>query len=118
MYHESERRIVALQEFLILRRGEPLLFGLSLTGATWVHPHVFERPIEKLGGSLELYWQGQLLTDDKRAIVSVLAHWKKQLNRRARKSGSPVQSIVSVEELSPEERLELMGSLTLALEQS
>lgn len=100
-----------MKEFLILRHGEPLLFGLALTGPTWVNRLVFERPIEKLGGGLELFWDGELIDWDKAHITGVIAHWKKRLNRRAKNSELPLPDIVDMEPLTKEEREEFLFSV-------
>lgn len=100
-----------MKEFLILRHGEPFLFGLSLTGPTWVNALLFERPIEKIGGGLELFWQGELISNDKVHVTRVLAHWKKQLNRRARQSDLPLSHVVSLDAISELERTEFLASV-------
>lgn len=99
------------KEFLILRHGEPFMFGLDLVGVTWVSPILFERPIEKLGGGLELFWDGELFDWDKVHITRLLAHWKKQLNRRAKKAGVPVENVVDIGPLTKEEREEFLFSV-------
>lgn len=95
-------------EFLILRRGEPFLFGNALLGATWIHPLLFERPIERIGSDFELYWNGELYSSDKVHVVRILAHWKKITSKRARKLSVPLESVVDLNELSDEEIEELL----------
>ncbi len=103
-----------MKEFLILRHGEPVLFGLELVGVTWMAPLIWERPIEKLGGGLELFWDGELFDNDKVHITRVIAHWKKQVNRRAKRSGVLLDSVVDIDALSPEERAEMLASVARA----
>lgn len=104
----------APKEFLILRRDEPFLFGNSLEGVTWVHPLLFERPIEKIGSVFTLHWDGEIISSDKAHIVRVIAHWKKSLGKRARKRGLPLEAIVDVSELSEAERDELLQGIPSA----
>jgi hypothetical protein len=99
------------KEFLILRHGEPFMFGLDVFGVTWVSPILFERPIEKLGGGLELFWDGELFDNDKIHITRILAHWKKQLNRRAKNAGVPLASVVDMDPLPKHEREEFLFSV-------
>ena len=99
------------KEFLVLRHGEPFMFGLDLVGVTWVSPILFERPIEKIGGGLELFWDGELFEWDKVQITRLLAHWKKQLNRRAKNAGVPISQVVATEPLPSHEREEFLLSV-------
>lgn len=82
-------------EFTVTRRGEPILFIHQLAGATWVNKAVvFDRPIEKIGQELALTQDGVVLTENRPDVVKIVAHWKKRLNRRARDTGLPLESIV------------------------
>jgi len=100
-----------MKQFVILRHGQPFLFGLELLGVTWLSPLILERPLEKLGGGLELYWDGELIDSDKVGVTRVIAHWKRALNKRAKRTGVPLSELISTEPWEDEELAELLTSL-------
>lgn len=82
-------------DFTITRRGEPILFIHSLSGATWANKAVvFDRPIEKTGQELALFSDSQLLTDSRPDVIRIVAHWKKVINRRVRVTGLEVEQVI------------------------
>jgi len=101
-----------MKEFIVLRRGEPIMFGFDLIGATWVSKeHVFDKPIEKIGQDLELFWDGQLIQNEKSGVVSVIAHWKKNLLRRAKRNERELDGVVDLSRLTRQERREMLSSI-------
>lgn len=82
-------------EFTVTRHGEPIMFIHGLEGVTWVDREiVFDRPIEKIGQNLELFQEDILLSNDRNDVIKIVAHWKKRLNKKMRKTGLSLESIV------------------------
>ncbi len=101
-----------MKEFIVLRRGEPIIFGLDLVGVTWVSKeHIFDKPIEKIGQDLELFWDGKLVENSKNGVVSVIAHWKRVLTRRAKRLEVSLEQITDLARLTREERHEMLASV-------
>lgn len=72
-------------EFLITKKGKPLLFILGSYGPTWIDEEEgFNRPLERLRG-LELWENGSLLMADAIHVARVLGWHRKRLAKRLRK---------------------------------